>query len=100
MLAVMNLMQTFEPLQAEISHRKAACESISRQLRGWAESLQNSDIQGQRHLNDQSREKYDNDQKKAAARQKRADFKRELEQRLKQQADERRQQEEEGQSEI
>lgn len=34
------------------------CESISRQLRGWAANLQNSDIAGQRHLNNQSRQDY------------------------------------------
>ena len=35
------------------------CESVSRQLRGWLDSLQNSDIQGQRHLNDQTRARYE-----------------------------------------
>lgn len=30
-------------------------ESCSRQIRGWADSLQNSNIQGQRHLNDKVR---------------------------------------------
>src|SRR5437870_3282501 len=35
------------------------CESISRQIRAWADSLQNSDIKGQRHLTDQSRAQYD-----------------------------------------
>ena len=33
-------------------------ESCSRQIRPWADSLQNSDIRGQRHLNDQSRRAY------------------------------------------
>jgi four helix bundle protein len=32
-------------------------ESCSRQLRAWADSLQNSDIKGQRHLNDGVRRK-------------------------------------------
>ena len=32
-------------------------ESCSRQLRAWADSLQNSDIQGQRHLNNKVRER-------------------------------------------
>jgi four helix bundle protein len=35
------------------------CERISRQLRGWAGSLQNSAIKGQRHLNDQVRAHYE-----------------------------------------
>jgi hypothetical protein len=34
-------------------------EGVSRQLRGWADSLQNSDIAGQRHLNEQSRAEFD-----------------------------------------
>jgi hypothetical protein len=41
-------------LKSEISDLIRQGESVSRQLRGWAESLQNSDIEGQRHLNDQS----------------------------------------------
>jgi hypothetical protein len=38
---------------------KSIGESCSRQLRGWANLLQNSEIKGQRHLNDQSRRHYD-----------------------------------------
>jgi four helix bundle protein len=37
--------------KSEISNLKLIAESCSRQLRGWADSLQNSDIKGQRHLN-------------------------------------------------
>lgn len=33
-------------------------ESCGRQLRAWADSLQNTDIEGQRHLNDKSRAEY------------------------------------------
>jgi len=33
-------------------------EAVSRQLRGWAASLQNGDIQGQRRLNSQTQEEY------------------------------------------
>ena len=33
-------------------------ESCSRQLRAWADSLQNSEIKGQRHLNEKTREDY------------------------------------------
>ncbi len=39
----------------EISDLKSVAESCSRQLRGWADSLQNSEIEGQRHLNDRSK---------------------------------------------
>lgn len=42
-------------LKSEISNLKSLAESCSRQLRGWADSLQNSDIKGQRHLTDKSR---------------------------------------------
>lgn len=51
-------------LKSQISNLKAVAESCSRQLRAWADSLQNSDIQGQRHLNDRVRR--DADQKKRA----------------------------------
>lgn len=44
--------------QAEISALITLAESCSRQLRGWADSLQNSAIAGQRHLNDQTRANY------------------------------------------
>jgi four helix bundle protein len=37
----------------------ARCESISRQLGGWTNSLQNSDIAGPRHLNHATRAQYD-----------------------------------------
>ncbi len=43
---------------SQISNLKSTAESCSRQLRAWADSLQNSDIAGPRHLNDQSRANY------------------------------------------
>jgi four helix bundle protein len=39
-------------LKSEISNLKALAESCSRQIRAWANDLQNCDIRGQRHLND------------------------------------------------
>ncbi len=44
--------------KSQISDLKSIAESCSRQLRAWADSLQNSDIKGQRHLNDHSREQW------------------------------------------
>lgn len=44
-----------EDLKSEISNLRSTAESCSRQLRGWADSLQNSDIKGQRHLDDRVR---------------------------------------------
>ena len=65
-------------LKSEISNFKSICESISRQIRGWTNSLQNSDIEGQRHLNDRSRAQYESLKRKdsfdAGRRQWRADF--------------------------
>jgi four helix bundle protein len=45
--------------QSRIAELAAAAESCSRQLRAWAESLQNSDIAGPRRLNRQTKEAYD-----------------------------------------
>jgi four helix bundle protein len=42
-------------LKSQISDLKSVAESCSKQLRGWADSLQNSEIKGQRHLNDRVR---------------------------------------------
>ena len=60
MLCVVEMMDAAPDLKSQISDFKSLSEGISRQLRGWANSLQNSDIQGQRHLNDQSKRAYDN----------------------------------------
>ena len=56
-------------LKAQISSLKSTAENCSRQIRAWADSSQNSDIEGQRHLNDRSRAEHDG-KKKAAALQK------------------------------
>jgi len=40
----------FADLRSEISDLKSKAESISRQLRGWADSLQNTQIRGPRYL--------------------------------------------------
>ncbi|HAL45633.1 MAG TPA: four helix bundle protein [Phycisphaerales bacterium] len=48
-----------EHLKSQISDIKLKAESCSRQIRGWADNLQNSDIKGQRHLNENTRGHYD-----------------------------------------
>ncbi|MBI5388329.1 MAG: four helix bundle protein [Verrucomicrobia bacterium] len=53
-------------LKSQISNLKSVAESCSRQLRGWADALQNSDIKGQRHLTDKSRRE-DERKKRATA---------------------------------
>jgi four helix bundle protein len=45
----------FSNLKSNISNLRSLSESISRQLRGWADSLQNSDIKGQRYLTEKTR---------------------------------------------
>lgn len=52
------LEHRYADLKSQIPNLKSLAESCSRQLRGWADHLQNSDIQGQRHLNDNARRQY------------------------------------------
>jgi len=51
-------------LKSQIADLKSIAESCSRQIRAWADSLQNSDIKGPRHLTDKSRRDFE--QKKRA----------------------------------
>jgi len=57
-LCVCERLVAFAHLKSEISDLKSLAESTSRQLRAWADSLQNSDIRGQRYLTDRSRSMY------------------------------------------
>lgn len=52
MLCLLERIPAFFPLRSEICNLRSSCLSISRQLYGWIEQLKNSDISGQRHLND------------------------------------------------
>ena len=54
-LSLIELLPPFCDLKSEISNLKSLALSVSRQLRGWAASLQNSEIKGQRYLTDQTR---------------------------------------------
>jgi four helix bundle protein len=66
-------------LKSETSDLLRLAESCSRQIRAWADSLQNSDIAGPRHLNDQSRAAYE---KRQARKTGAADFQQLLAQNL------------------
>ncbi len=55
MLCLLERIAALADLKSEISNLKSLAESISRQLRGWADSLQNSEIKGQRYLTEKSR---------------------------------------------
>jgi len=56
MLCLMETLPGFEDLKFEISDLKSRAEGVSRQLRGWADALQNSRITGQRYLNEKARQ--------------------------------------------
>ena len=71
MLCLFERLPAFVNLKSEISNLKSRAEAISRQLRGWANSLQNSEIRGQRYLNSRSR-------KQSNAAQEREEFLKEL----------------------
>jgi four helix bundle protein len=58
MLLLAERLPHFTHLKSEISDLKSLAESISRQLRGWADSLQNSPITGHRYLNEPTRQQY------------------------------------------
>ena len=53
-------------LGSQISDLRERAESISRQLRAWADSLQNSAIAGQRHLTQDTKREYDRRQRAEA----------------------------------
>jgi four helix bundle protein len=55
MYCLIERLPEFRDLRSEISDLKSRAESISRQLRAWADSLQNSEIRGTRYLTDKSR---------------------------------------------
>ena len=66
MLIFVERLAEAKHLISEISDLKLKAESCSRQIRGWADNLQNSDIRGQRHLNEQSRGMYDSVRRREA----------------------------------
>jgi len=52
MLCLLERLPEFANFKSEISNLKLLAEQCSRQLRGWADSLQNTDIKGTRYLNE------------------------------------------------
>jgi four helix bundle protein len=55
MLCFLERRKGYDNFKSQISHLKSLAESCSRQLRGWADQLQNSDIRGQRHLTEKTK---------------------------------------------
>lgn len=66
MLAYFERRPALRKYQTLIADLKLRAESCCRQLRGWAESLQNSGIKGQRHLNEKSRQEWEKGKQKEA----------------------------------
>lgn len=58
MLCFLERRPSFAHFKSQISNLKSLAESCSRQLRAWADHLQNSDIKGQRHLNKNTKAGY------------------------------------------
>ena len=73
MLCLLEGLSGFDDLKFEISNLKSSAEVVSRQLRAWADSLQNSEIRGQRYLT----QKFPNRTKEAKERE---EFLKELDQ--------------------
>ena len=55
MLCLLEKIPAFAALKSPISNLKSQSEGISRQLRAWADSLQNSSVAGQRYLTEKAR---------------------------------------------
>jgi four helix bundle protein len=57
MLCLLERLRVFDDLKFEISNLKLASEGVSRQLRAWADFLQNSEVRGQRYLTNKTKSK-------------------------------------------
>ena len=58
MLCFLERRPGYAHFKSQISNLKSLSESCSRQLRAWADHLQNCEIKGQRHLSEKSRKQY------------------------------------------
>ena len=67
MLCFFERRPVLRDFKSQISNLKSLAEGCSRQLRAWADHLQNSEIKGQRHLNDTTRDQYAKRKGKVAA---------------------------------
>lgn len=65
MVCFLERLSAFQGIKFEISNLKSDAGGISRQLRAWADSLQSSEIKGQRYLNEKERSVARNEKEKA-----------------------------------
>ena len=54
-LCLLERLPSFRELRGEISSLKTMAESCSKQLKAWAQSLQDSDFRGERHVNEKTK---------------------------------------------
>lgn len=78
---VIERLRPFDHLKSQIADLRLLARNISRQLAGWAFSLQESDIKGSRHLTQQSKAAYE---QKGRAEVFMAELKKQHEERLEQ----------------
>ena len=78
MLCLMERAALFSDFKSQISDLQSLAEECSRQLRGWAQSLQDSEIKGQRHLSHKAREKFDQERERARIEEEREEFLRDV----------------------
>jgi len=55
MLCLLERLPGFDRVRGELRALKPKAESCSKQLKGWAESLQNSEMKGERYVTDKAR---------------------------------------------
>ena len=65
-LCVVEKIPAFAHLGPRLPDLKSLAESVSRQIRAWADSLQNSGIKGQRYLTEKTKRAYQNGKRTAA----------------------------------
>lgn len=82
MLCLMERLSGFDDFKSQISNLKSQAEGCARQLRGWAGSLQESKIKGQRHLSSESQEEFLQQQEADRFHRDREEFLKELEEEM------------------
>ena len=55
MTCLLERLPSFNELTPDLARIKTRAESCSRQLKAWAQSLQDSDLKGERHVNEKTR---------------------------------------------
>lgn len=70
MLSLLKRRPWAKGLEPQLTALASMAEACSRQLRAWADSLQNSEIKGQRYLNEKTKREFDRQQRAEAMQRK------------------------------